>query len=714
MGDKFGGSGRAAAANLRQWLSGDIPLASPEILARHLDDAHLDLVFDAFWQVLPFGTGGRRGRVGYGANRLNPTTVAMTVEGHCQYLRNTFADRDDLAVVVANDVRVFRDLAGTYGFLGSSHPLLGVSSRSLAKLACEIYAGNGIVAYLKDPDDEEANLSTPELSFLIGKLGAVGGINLSASHNPPDDNGIKVYDQHGSQPVAPHDQQLIDTMSQATSPAMKPFAEAREEGLIRPIAESLHEEYLQANVELYNQLHKPVSEFQIVYTPLCGVGTSTVRDVLDRLGFSVVMPPDQLADGSFAAIPYRAPNPEVAEATVPATRYADEQGARIVFSTDPDADRIGVEIKLEDDTWYHFDGNQIAAVLCYYLMLDPQGPRRKGLVIETLVTTKLLSKIVEQAGDSWIVDNLLVGFKYVADVLKELEHHGRYGDIECRPSDLVLAAEESHGVLFLPTIRDKDAAPGCMFLAALYQRLAGQGRTLLDYYAEIIGRMGGYDNVNRSIMMSGAVGNENKARIMAALRARPPAQFAGFRVLDVVDYHDQDRFGRFVSDSDRLPRDVIQIFAESCVVTIRPSGTEPKLKVYCQLLPGEQSPEKTGRELLAALRTRANSVADLAYNELLSRMETSLGPAALRLPDIIDLSQKQRFENETIPALRSRLDQGAFADLDSLLHWMRSEVADMMPGADPLPALKAPVAYLCATWEDTSSLAAQLRAWAET
>ena len=190
LAQKYAALGQDAAERLRQWLAGSVPYAYPRILKQHLSEHYLDLLFDAFWQVLPFGTGGRRGRVGYGANRLNPTTVAMTVQGHCQYLRTTFPTRTDLAVVVANDVRVFNDIAGIYHFLGEDHPLLGVSSRSLARLACEIYAGNGIVAYFAEPSAAEAVMSTPELSYLIGELNAIGGINLSASHNPPDDNGV--------------------------------------------------------------------------------------------------------------------------------------------------------------------------------------------------------------------------------------------------------------------------------------------------------------------------------------------------------------------------------------------------------------------------------------------------------------------------------------------------------------------------------------------
>ena len=225
LADRYGAQGKAAANRLQTWLEGAVPLGFPEILARHLEEQHVPLLFDAFWQVLPFGTGGRRGRVGYGSNRFNPTTVAMTVQGHCNYLSAAFPGKE-LSVIVANDVRVFNDFAGVYRFLGSGHPLLGTSSRSIAKLACEIYAGNGVVAYLAEPEADQSLLSTPELSFIIRKLQAAGGVNISASHNPPDDNGIKVYDEYGGQPIAPHDQRLADAMDQVTDVRRIPFAEA--------------------------------------------------------------------------------------------------------------------------------------------------------------------------------------------------------------------------------------------------------------------------------------------------------------------------------------------------------------------------------------------------------------------------------------------------------------------------------------------------------
>jgi len=715
LAERYREQGRDAASRLEQWLSGAIPYAYPEILARHLAEPHLDLLFDAFWQVLPFGTGGRRGKVGYGANRLNPTTVAMTVQGHCHYLRAAFSASPKRAVVVANDVRVFRDIAGVYRFLGGEHPLLGASSRSLAKLACAIYAGNGILAYLAEPESDTAVLATPELSFLINRLRAVGGIILSASHNPPDDNGIKVYDEHGSQPVAPNDQRLVDTMNKATEISSLPFNEALAQGLIRAVPPELHEEYIQTYVQLYGRVYTPRAEAPIVYTPLCGCGLSTAGAVLERLGFPFVVPPRQEADGTFAVIPFKAPNPEVAEATEPAKAFADEQGLGLVLSSDPDADRVGLEAKLADGSWYHFDGNQIASILCYFLMLDPQGPRRKGLVIETLVTTKLLGKIVGKSPGSLLIDDLLVGFKYVADALKSLDQTGRYGHVACSPGQLVLAAEESHGVMLVPSIRDKDATPACMYLAALYQRLRQEGRTLLDYYVQIVDECGAYETVNRSITMSGAEGMLRKDRLLASLRQAPPQTLAGQRVQRVADHWDQAVFGPFVSQSDQLPRNVVQYFADDFIITVRPSGTEPKLKCYCQLLPGAEPPRGRGLARLQEARRRAEAIARSVYNELLSRVGLSLGEAALRLPDLVDLDRKRDFEQKTVRELREALASGRFGQLEDLLTWLRGEVASMTPGADPLPALKAPLICLCERWREelaSAPLLAELADWA--
>jgi len=452
----------------------------------------------------------------------------------------------------------------------------------------------------------------------------------------------------------------------------------------------------------------------IVYTPLCGCGLTSAGEVLRRLGVNFLTPPDQGPDGTFSVIPLLAPNPEVPQATIPAKAFADEHGARVVLSSDPDADRVGLEVKLPDGEWYHFDGNQIATLLAYFLMLDPDGPKRKGLLIETLVTTRILGKIAEKAGDSWIIDDILVGFKYVGDILKALGREGHFGHVACAPEDLVMAGEESHGVAILPTIRDKDSAPACMYLAALYQILRRRGQSLLDYYCAILEELGGYDDSLRSIMMSGPEGVRRKNALMESLRDDPPTQLGGCRVLEMVDYWDEERFGAFRSETDRLPRNVLRFITDAYIVAIRPSGTEPKLKFYCQQLPEAGTSDAKGRELLSELRERSNAFARKVYGELLARVGSSIGNVGLLLPDLVELEQKRSFEGKTVPVLRAKLEAGEFGDLRALLSWLRGQVAAMTPGADPLPAIKMALAYACDGWAAalaSSPLFGELHAW---
>ncbi len=712
---RYGSRGRRAAENLRHWLTGDVVLVDKQVLERHLSEEHLDLLFDAFWQPLPFGTGGRRGQVGYGYNRMNETTVAMTVQGHCDYLREAFPSLDRPSVVVANDVRVFHDIGGVYGFLGSDHPLLGASSRSFAVLACEIYAGNGVIAYLESPDDPQALLSTPELSFAIAELGTQGGVILSASHNPPDDNGIKVYDQYGSQPIAPDDQHLLDKMRNAASLRRMPFRQALAAGLIRPLPEHLHQRYLESYVALYGDFFTPRDDMPIVYTPLCGCGGSTVGHLLRRLGFPVRIPHDQHPDGRFTPIPFRAPNPEVPESTAPAKAFADQQGSGIVLSSDPDADRVGLEVKLSDGSWYHMDGNQIASIIAYALMLDPQGPGRKGLVMETLVTTRLVGEIARRRGESPVVDDLRVGFKYMADVMKSLRRTGHFRDTYCSPDQLVLATEESHGVIVIPTILDKDATGACMFLAGLYQRLRAQGRTLLDYYVDILEDIGGYATTNRSIMLRGAEGLKQKDQIMESLRSNPPTTLAGHEIQRVVDHWDEDLFGPLLSETDRLPRNLLVFYSPRLVVAVRPSGTEPKQKFYCHILPDGSASGLKGQELLDSLRREADKAGNAVYNELLAIIGKHLDEPALLMPDIVELHHKLDFQENIAPELLERVSSGEPDQLEQILDWLGRRSSGMLSGADALPALKKPILCLVQDWPAelrASALCRALRDWA--
>lgn len=691
--DRYGESGARAAERLRRWASGAPPFTHPRTLKRLCTPEHAELLFDSFWRVLPFGTGGRRGPVGYGPNRVNPTTIAMTVQGHCEHLKRRFPASTELSVVVANDVRVFSDVSRRYAFLGD-HPLLGLSSRELAKLACGVYAANGIVAYFHEPENPRAILGTPELSFSIGELKAAGGVIISASHNPPDDNGIKVYDEYGAQPAPPDDQALLDVMSGAEALALSPFDAALGRGLIRPLPPHVRDRYVRAYVELFDGFSRPSPEPAIVYTPLCGSGLGSAGTVLEELGFCVRVPPEQGPDGSFQAIPFRAPNPENPAATWPAQDFADSIAAGVVLSSDPDADRVGLEARRRDGSWYHFDGNQIAAIVLYALTLDPAGPKRRGFVLETLVTSKLIRRIAELAGAT-VVDDLLVGFKYVAMALKSLAGTGRYGGVSAAPEDLVLATEEAHGIAVLAAIPDKDSTGACMFLAALYQRLAREGRSLFDYYLEILDVAGGYDSVNRSIMLGGPDGRARRDRIMRWLRAAPPQTLGGGRVTGISDHWDERRYGPFSSESDRSARDLLEIHTENGAVVVRPSGTEPKLKFYCHLSSSEPPASGNGEASFIALREATARVARNVYRDLLGALDLSLSEAALDLPDLIEVDQKAFFDRELVPELAKRLGRQT---LEQLLKWLREAAAELVPGTDPLPALKPAIARVCEAW----------------
>jgi hypothetical protein len=299
--------------------------------------------------------------------------------------------------------------------------------------------------------------------------------------------------------------------------------------------------------------------------------------------------------------------------------------------------------------------------------------------------------------------------------LKALKQDGYYGQIKCAPEQLVLAVEESHGAMLIPTIRDKDAAPACMYLAALYQMLRGEGQTLFDYYLRILEELGGYADLSRSIVMSGAEGAARIESIMSSLRSATLESIGNHRVNKIVDYWDEDRFGSFKSETDRWSRNVIQFFSDGVIVAVRPSGTEPKLKFYCQLKPyGNRRTEK-GMQLLQAVTGEAEQMARTVYKDMLSRVGLELSDAGLLLPDIIGIDRKLAFERETVSKLRRALLNGEFLNMDSLLVWLRHEAQAMTPGADPLPALKAPLAFLCGTWANgmrSVPLFTHLHAWA--
>jgi phosphoglucomutase len=675
---------------LQTWIEDPLYETQKSAILSHIQARQYALLLDSFYQFVPFGTGGRRGRVGYGPNRINRITVSLSVQGHCNFLKQAFSSVDRAPIVVAFDTRIFRDISHTYDFLGSQHQLLGLTSRALAYAACEIYAGNGFVVYITDPKSDRAYLSTPELSFQIRYLKAYGGINVSASHNHPDDNGFKFYNREGAQDVPPTDEILTSFMKDIAQVNRLPFDSAVEQGYIRTLPGRSHEAYISTNLKLRTK--ETVPSIPVVYTPLSGTGDTTVGDVLRSAGYDVELyAPQANYDGTFASVPLRLPNPEVPEAARPALHLAQEKGACLVLSTDPDADRLGAYARAANGEWRYLTGNDIASIIAYYLTLDKDyGPQRSGLIIKTLVTTRTLENIAERSNCK-IIPDLLVGFKYIAHVLDSLERTGRYNEITATAKDLVIAAEESHGVLLTPEIRDKDSAGGALILCELTSQLCAENKTLPEYLDRLLIECGNYASSTRSIVMRGIQGTEALKTMMQSLRSEPFKRIGDFAVSVVVDYLSAEQFGPLRSETDRLSRNLMLFRMYGVQVVIRPSGTEPKVKIYSDI---------EGRKLVSANDRRAAEgmaryITDLVFDLCLDRIGVRLSPSAKQLPDHVDLDLRKDFDENFRRDLLDAAEELSRLDDQEKLQWLRQRLSRYGAGADPIETAGHAVAHLC-------------------
>lgn len=599
-----------ALAHLKMWCTADRYADYRPLIETLVDRGEFDELADAFRQILPFGTGGRRGRVGVGPNRMNPHTVGTSVQGHASWLLAQGGDAP-LSVVVAYDVRRFVDVAGRYG--GNAGLLQGMTSRDLAEWAARIYAANGITVWLLERGSDRYT-STPELSFSIRELGAHGGLNLSASHNPPDDNGIKVYDARGGQLVAPHDQALLDVVNAVDDVRSMTWDEALPQ--LRWLDEPTHRAYIET-VAAAGRGPAPLdparaAATKVLYTPLHGTGL--LHEALAEVGFDVtVHAPQAEADGAFPTVPEGVANPEKPEAMANALGAA--AGFDLVFGTDPDADRLGCEVA-HGGEFVHLSGNDIAVLVadqaCRALVEAGQRP----LVIVTEVTSRLVRAVTESHGGA-VVDDLLVGFKYVGEGLAVLEDEGRWHGVVAHEVQFAAAAEESHGVLVTERIRDKDAAGGAVALAVAAARAKADGRTLIDVLHGLQHAHGYVVNAQQSVRFEGAQGAAAMRALLERLRAAPPEVFAGRAVTLAQDHwNEAGRFGAFKSASDQASRNVLVYqlaaggFDDGARVVLRPSGTEPKLKVYGEVQ-GRAGLDAAGRAgVEAALSALGKSAKD--------------------------------------------------------------------------------------------------------
>ena len=496
---------------------------------------------DAFYRNLEFGTGGLRGIMGVGTNRMNKYTVGMATQGLANYI---------LANVKGEDIKVCISFDSRN------------NSREFAKITADVLSANGLHVYLFDDIRP-----TPELSYSIRLKGATAGVMVTASHNPKEYNGYKVFWSDGGQITSPVDKDIVAEVAKITSPSQVKFVPGAGAGKIEIMGAAEDECYLRdiLSLTLSKDICKKHSDFKFVYTPLHGCGVRLVPETLKRLGFENVIhvPEQDVSDGNFPTV--MSPNPEEPSALKMAIAKADETGADIVIATDPDADRMGIAVRDPEGKMVLFNGNQTASLMTYYILNRRKelGLQKPGqYVVKTIVTTELIREICDGFGIP--VYNVLTGFKYIAEVVKRNEKDGEF----------ICGGEESYGFNVGQFVRDKDAQIASAMVAEAAAWAAEQGLTLYQLMQKIYKEFGYRKEGLVSVVRKGKSGAEEIAAIMAGLRADPPKELCGSPVTKVIDYLEPEKTGQPKSN-------VLQFFDEAGdVVSVRPSGTEPKIKFY--------------------------------------------------------------------------------------------------------------------------------------
>lgn len=507
-------------------------------------------LIDAFYRDLEFGTGGLRGIMGVGTNRMNIYTVAKATQGLSNYLLKNFPNLPLIKVAVAHDCRN--------------------NSRLFAETAAKIFAGNGIKVYLFD-----SLRPTPELSFSIRHFGCQSGIVVTASHNPKEYNGYKAYWDDGGQVVPPHDVNIIAEVEKISSIDEIKFS--GNEHLIEPIGANVDEVYLNKvkELSLSPAIVAKHNDLKIVYTPIHGTGVKLVPMSLKNFGFTNIIhvPEQDISDGNFPTV--KSPNPEEPTALSLAIEKAKSAGAELVLATDPDADRVGIAVKNDKDEFILLNGNQTGSILIYYLIRrwsETGKLKGKEYIVKTIVTTDLISEISTKFKVTHY--NVLTGFKYIAEIIKKNEGKTTF----------IGGGEESYGYLAGEFVRDKDAVTACSLIAETAAWAKENGKSLYDLLLEIYVEFGYFKEGLVNVTKKGKEGSEEIQRMMESFRANPPKSLGGSNVVKLLDY--QLRISTDMQTGKKenieLPKsNVLQfITAEGSRITVRPSGTEPKIKFY--------------------------------------------------------------------------------------------------------------------------------------
>jgi len=544
---------RQCELKAQQWL--DSPVyddVTKKAVREMLDKEDKTDLIDSFYQNLAFGTGGLRGIMGPGSNRMNIYTVGAATQGLANYLKKNFAEKDEISVVVGHDCRN--------------------NSRLFAETSAKIFSANGIKVYLFDD-----MRPTPEISFAIRHLHCQSGIVITASHNPKEYNGYKAYWDDGAQVLFPHDQGIIDEVNKVRPEDIKFTGN---DNIIQIIGEDIDAEYL-------NQIHtlsidpeviSRQKDLKIVYTPIHGTGMNLIPRSLKLWGFENVncVSEQMVKDGNFPTVV--SPNPENAEALTLALKLAKEIDADIVMASDPDADRVGMACKNSKGEWVLVDGNQTCMIFLYYIISNRIAQNKmKGneFVVKTIVTTELISEIARK-NDIEMLD-VYTGFKWIAREIRLSERKKKY----------IGGGEESYGFLAEDFVRDKDAVSACSLLAEICAWAKDRGKTLFDVLMDIYVEYGFKLNKTINVVKPGKSGADEIKAMMDNFRANPPREIAGSPVVKVKDFKtlkETDGNGNSTELQMPEPSNVLQWFtADGTKVSVRPSGTEPKIKFYIEV-----------------------------------------------------------------------------------------------------------------------------------
>lgn len=538
----------AIKANVNAWLNGNYDQETKnQILA--LQAGNPDELTDAFYRNLEFGTGGLRGLMGVGTNRVNKYTIGMATQGFSNYLKKTYPD-STIQLAIAHDSRN--------------------NSRFLAETTANVFAANGIKVYLF-----EALRPTPELSFAIRKLGCQAGVVCTASHNPKEYNGYKAYWNDGGQLVPPHDKNVITEVESIKSVDEVKWSGG--EANITIIGADMDAQYIDMvkGLSVYPDVVAAQKDLKIVYTPIHGTGITLVPKVLKAFGFENVHVVEEQStpDGNFPTVKY--PNPEESETMSIGLAKARELNADILLGTDPDADRVGIGVKNHKGEWVLMNGNQTAVLAFAYMM---EARKAKGIaqpndmVISTIVTTEMINEVAKQ--NKVACYNVLTGFKWIAEKIKELEGKENY----------VIGGEESFGLMIGDQIRDKDAVSAVALMCEMAAYEKNKGRSLFDKMIDLYIQYGFYYENLISITKKGMNGQKEIADMMEGYRSNPPSAINGSTVTTLLDY--QLQVGKNLQTGEswtiQLPKsNVLQfITADGSKISARPSGTEPKIKFY--------------------------------------------------------------------------------------------------------------------------------------